>query len=312
MDKYDVIVIGSGNVGLGAACKILNAGKSCLVCEKHNIPGGFATSFVRGRFEFEASLHEFNGIGTDEEPGSTRKVFEELGIADKIEWIQLKDAYHLISEKEGYDYVMPFGAEAFAKESAKLHPDGEKYIKDFLALCKQIREAMGYLSETKGRPDPKVMMEKYPDYLACGSYSVKEGFEALGYPKEIVDNLNAYWCYLGADENNMTFLHYANMINSYITGGAAIPTHRSHEISLACEERIHELGGDIWFNTEVVKILTDADGHVSGVRLKDGREIESRHVIADCSPHVVYGKLMDSEAVPERAVKLTNFRKLAG
>ena len=211
MDRYDVIVIGAGNGGLGAACKILNAGKSCLVCEKHNIPGGFATSFVRGRFEFEASLHEFNGIGTDEEPGSTRKVFEELGIADKIEWIQLKDAYHLISEKEGYDYVMPFGAEAFAKESGKLHPDGEKCIKDFLALCKQIREAMAYLSETKGKPDPQVMMERFPDYLACGSYSVKEGFEALGYPKVIVDNLNAYWCYLGANENNMTFLHYANM-----------------------------------------------------------------------------------------------------
>ena len=312
MDRYDVIVIGAGNGGLGAACKILNAGKSCLVCEKHNIPGGFATSFVRGRFEFEASLHEFNGIGTDEEPGSTRKVFEELGIADKIEWIQLKDAYHLISEKEGYDYVMPFGAEAFAKENNKLHPDGEKCIKDFLALCKQIREAMAYLSETKGKPDPQVMMERFPDYLACGSYSVKEGFEALGYPKVIVDNLNAYWCYLGANENNMTFLHYANMINSYITGGAAIPRYRSHEISLACEERIHELGGDIWFNTEVVKILTDKEGHVCGVRLKDGREVESRHVIANCSPHLVYGKLLDGEAVPERAIKLTNFRKLAG
>ena len=38
------------------------------VLEKHNIPGGFATSFVRGRFEFEASLHEFNGIGTIENP----------------------------------------------------------------------------------------------------------------------------------------------------------------------------------------------------------------------------------------------------
>ena len=312
MDKYDVIVIGAGNGGLGAACRILNAGKTCLVCEKHNIPGGFATSFVRGRFEFEASLHEFNGIGTDEEPGSTRKLFEELGIADKIEWIQLKDAYHLISEAEGYDYVMPFGAEAFAKASNELHPDGERCIKEFLALCKQIREAMAYLGETKGKPDPQVMMERFPDYLACGSYSVKEGFEALGYPKEIVDNLNAYWCYLGADGNNMTFLHYANMINSYITGGAAIPKYRSHELSLACEERIHELGGDIWFNSEVVKILTDEDGHVCGIRLKDGREVESRHVIANCSPHLVYGKLLDSEAVPERALKLTNFRKLAG
>ena len=312
MDRYDVIVIGAGNGGLSAACRILNAGKTCLVCEKHNIPGGFATSFVRGRFEFEASLHEFNGIGTPEKPGSARLLFDELGVSDKIEWIQLENAYRLISKKEGYDFTMPFGEEAFIKANAAVHPDGERIVREFLALCKQIRDAMSYLSAAKGRPDPKVMMEKYPDYLACGSYSVNEAFEALGYPQEIVDNLNSYWCYLGADGNNLSFLHYANMLYSYISNGATIPKYRSHELSMALEERIHELGGDIWFNSEVTKILTDAGGHVCGIRLKDGREIGTRHVVADVSPHVVYGKLMDSEAVPEKARKLTNFRKLAG
>lgn len=310
MNNYDVIVIGAGNGGLAAACRILNAGKSCLVLEKHNIPGGFATSFVRGRFEFEASLHEFNGIGTKEEPGSTRILFEELGVADKIEWIHLKDAYHLISEKEGYDFVMPFGYEEFAKANNALHPEGEKYIRDFFELCQQIRDAMDYLSASKGKPDPQVMMEKYPDYLACASYSVNEAFEALGYPKEIVDNLNTYWCYLGADGNNLSFLHYANMIYSYFSKGAVIPKYRSHELSLAFEERIHELGGDIWFNSEVVKILSDEEGGVCGVELKDGRILETKHVIAAISPHVVYGKLLDK--VPEKANKLTNFRKFGG
>ena len=312
MDSYDVIVIGAGNGGLAAATRVLGAGKTCLVCEQHNIPGGFATSFVRGRFEFEASLHEFNGIGTPEQPGSTRQLFEQLGVADKIEWIQLKDAYHLISEAEGYDWVMPFGADAFAEANERLIPGGGQIIREFFALCEQIRNAMGYLSESKGRPDPKVMMERFPDYLACGSYSVNEAFEALGYPKIIVDNLNTYWCYLGADGNTQSFLHYANMIYSYFSKGAAIPKLRSHELSLAFEERIHELGGDIWFNSKVVKILTDETGHVSGVRLADGREIATRHVIADCSPHVVYGKLLDPAAVPEKARRLANYRKLAG
>ena len=312
MNKYDVIVIGAGNGGLAAAVRVLQAGKSCLVCEKHNIPGGFATSFVRGRFEFEASLHEFNGIGTPQQPGSTRQLFEQLGVADKIEWVQLKDAYHLISRKEGYDFVMPFGYEAFALANNQIHPEGEKYIRHFFALCQQIRDAMEYLSACKGRPDQKVMMEKYPDYLACGSYSVNEAFEALGYPKQIVDNLNTYWCYLGADGNNLSFLHYANMIYSYFAKGAAVPRHRSHELSLAFEQRIHDLGGDIWFNSEVTRILTDEKGRVKGIELKDGRQLESRHVIADISPRVVYGKLMDPVAVPQKARRLTNFRKLAG
>lgn len=310
MEHYDVVVIGAGNGGLAAACRILSENKSCLVCERHNIPGGFATSFVRGRFEFEASLHEFNGIGTPEEPGSSRILFEELGVADKIEWIHLKNAYHLISEKEGYDFVMPFGEEAFIEANRKLHPEGDRYARDFLALAKQIREAMEYLSAAKGRPDPQVMLEKYPDYLACSSYSVNEAFEALNYPKIIVDNLNTYWCYLGADGNNLSFLHYANMIYSYFAKGAVIPKYRSHELSLAFEQRIHELGGDIWFNSEVTRILTDGEGKVCAVELKDGRRIETKHVIADISPHIVYGKLLDK--VPVKARKLTNFRKLGG
>ena len=129
-------------------------------------------------------------------------------------------------------------------------------------------------------------------------------------PKEIVDNLNTYWCYLGADGDNLSFLHYANMIYSYYSKGAVIPKYRSHELSLAFEERIHELGGDIWFNSEAVKINQNDDGHVCGVVLKDGKVINTKHVVACISPHVVYGKLLNK--VPERALKLTNFRKFGG
>lgn len=312
MKQYDAIVIGAGNGGLSAAVQLLNSGKTCLVCERHNLPGGFATSFVRGRFEFEASLHEFNGIGTPENPGSTQKLFKDLGVADKIEWIQLKDAYHLLSRQEEYDFSMPFGLEAFAEASEKLMPGGRAHMERLYSLASQIRSAMDYLSVSKGKPDPKVLQEKYPDYLNCGSYSVSEGLDAMGFPQIIKDNICAYWCYLGADCNNMSFLHYINMFYSYISGGAVIPKYRSHELSLAFETRIRELGGDVWYNAEVTKILTDANGHVSGIQLKDGTEVAVRHVVANCSPHVVYGQLMDPAAVPERALKLTNSRKLAG
>ena len=53
MDKhFDVIVVGAGNGGLAAAANTAKAGLKTLLLEKHNIPGGCATSFRRGRFEF--------------------------------------------------------------------------------------------------------------------------------------------------------------------------------------------------------------------------------------------------------------------
>ena len=78
MRKYDAVVIGASNGGLTAAIRLLQGGARVLLVEKHNIPGGFATSFRRGRFEFEASLHELNDFGTAANAGDVRVPFDEL------------------------------------------------------------------------------------------------------------------------------------------------------------------------------------------------------------------------------------------
>ena len=62
-------------------------------------------------------------------------------------------------------------------------------------------------------------------------------------PKKARDIINAYWCYLGAHCDDLSFVHYASMVNRYIMRGASMPKMRSHEISLALTERIRELGG---------------------------------------------------------------------
>lgn len=310
MKHFDVVVIGAGNGGLAAACKIALAGKSVLLCEKHNIPGGFATSFVRGRFEFEASLHELNSVGTPDNLGSCGRLFKECGVLDKIKFYQIKNCYRLISKEEGIDFTMPVGEENIINACKNLCPDAEKYTRQFLDLSKNCAEAMTYLGQCHGRPDPEVLKTKYGGYLIVASYSVNEVFDAIKIPKILRDIFTAYWSYLGTDFNNLSFIHYANMVYKYFTLGAVVPSLRSHEMSLALANRIHELGGHIYFNTEVTNILTDDNGAVRAVRLKNGEEILTRHVIADCSPHTIYSKMLDK--VPEKALKLTNFRKFSG
>ena len=307
--KYDAVVIGAGNGGLTAAARLAQAGMKTLLVEKHNLPGGFATSFRRGRFEFEASLHELNDFGTAENAGDLRQLFDELGVTHKIEWLSIPDAYRVICKAEGLDVTMPFGVEAFIRKMESYVPGSTKSMRKFFALAEEIRLAQAYSNSVNGKTDPKYMVEHYGNFVRCGSYSVNEVFRVIGIPKKAKDILSAYWCYLGADFDNMSFLHYASMVNRYILRGVVMPKSRSHEMSLAFVDRILELGGDVLMNTEAVKILTGKDG-ICGVVLDDGTEIETRHVVANCSPHVVYGKLMDN--VPERAVRATNARKLSG
>ena len=54
--SYEAVVVGAGNGGLAAAAQLAAKGVKVLLLEQHNVPGGFATSFVRGRFEFEGAM----------------------------------------------------------------------------------------------------------------------------------------------------------------------------------------------------------------------------------------------------------------
>lgn len=311
MKKYDAVVIGAGNGGLVAAVRLLQGGAKVLLVEQHNLPGGFATSFRRGRFEFEASLHELNDFGTKDNAGDVRVLFDELGVTDKIDWLEIPEAYRVISREEKLDAVMPFGVEEFINKMEHYVPGSRDSVVKFFDLAEEIRLAQAYSSAVNGKTDSSVMVSKYGNFVRCGSYSVNEVLKTLKMPKKAVDIMNAYWCYLGAHCDDLSFVHYASMVNRYIKRGASMPKSRSHEISLAFIERIRELGGDVLFNTEAVKILTDEkDGGVSGVLLDDGTEIATRHVVANVMPHVVFGRMMDK--VPLEEIKAANTRKFAG
>ena len=271
MKKYDAVVIGAGNGGLVAAIRLLQGGAKTLLVEKHNLPGGFATSFRRGRFEFEASLHELNDFGTADNAGDVRVLFDELGVTDKIDWMQIPEAYRVISRAEKLDVTMPFGVKEFIEKMEGYVPGSRASVTKFFELAEEVRLAQAYSSSVNGNTDSKIMVSKYGNFVRAGSYSVNEVLAALKMPKKARDILNAYWCYLGAHCDDLSFVHYASMVNRYIMRGASMPKMRSHEISLALTERIRELGGDILFNTEAVRILTDEkDGGVSGILLDDG------------------------------------------
>ena len=310
--SYDVVVIGAGNGGLAAAIRVLQGGYSCLLLEKHNLPGGFATSFKRGRFEFEASLHELNDFGSPEEPGDIRVLFRELGVEDKIDWIRIPEAYHFITTDKQYDCVMPFGVKAFTDKMEQYVPGSRSSVTAFFELCEEVRDAQAYSTSVNGNTDPAYMKKHFPNFIKAGSYSVNEVLDALKMPKRAQDILGAYWCYLGVDLDRMSFLHYGSMVIRYITRDAWMPRLRSHEISLAMDQRIRELGGHIWYHSQAEKILTDENNAITGVRLTDGTVISTRHVIANCSPHLVFGKMLEEKSVTEQMVRATNARTFAG
>lgn len=308
--NYDVVVVGAGNGGLTAAATLALKGLKVLLLEQHNLPGGFATSFVRGRFEFEPSLHELAGVGPREDKQDVRRLFEDnLGI--EINWVIVPEAYRLILTKDpedSLDVTMPFGVNEYIDKMEEYVPGSRERITEYFTLCREVLEAIGYLGASKGKADKDVLMNKYPNFLKTCAYTVEDVAKSLKIPQKAQKILHAYWSYLGPDVSRANFTIFAAMLYKYITKGAYIPRYRSHEMSTALDEKIKLCGGSIEYNTRVKKILVEK-GQIKGVETDQGDRIATKYVVSNASPHLVYNNLIyPKKEVPQKALQHCNFR----
>lgn len=307
MAKYDAVVVGAGNSGLSAAIKLQLSGKKVLLIEQHNLPGGCASSFRRGRFEFEPSLHELCDFGSEENPGEVRELFEELGV--KLNWVPCPDCFRVIStfsDGTPMDVTMPHGIDAFIEKMEYYVPGSTEKMRILFDVYEEIRQGAMYISASNGHADSNVLKEKYPNLLRTGAYPTAKVFKAMKLPQKCQDIMSIYWSYLGVDMNHLSFFHYASMMQRYVRLGAYIPAHTSHEISSALLARFHELGGESWFNCRANKFLFDDNG-LCGVDTTMG-VVETRMCLPNINSDIIYGKMVPKDIIPEREKKLSAAR----
>lgn len=302
-EKYDVIVVGAGNAGLSAAATVAGGGLKTLVIEKNGLPGGCATSFRRGRFEFETSLHEMCNIGTEENPGSIRRLFGQYGA--RVNWVTEDTLFRVIADgAEGYDIRLRAGKENFLADMESAVPGCRESVEAVFEYIGKIDGALSYLSA--GKPDINVLANEHADFLRMASHSVDDCLEALNVPKKAADLLKTYWPYLGAPTNELDFVHYGSMLSRYVIGRPAVPSQTSHEISMAMESAVRGAGGRFLYNTAVTKLLFDGD-KLCGVTA-GGDNYYADTVVLNCSPTSAYTGVIEKERVPERAVKIANYK----
>jgi len=78
---YDVIVIGAGLGGLSCAALFAMNGLRPLVLDKRDVAGGYATSFHKGGFTCETSLHAITGNPL------SQVLLQQLGVLDKLAFV---------------------------------------------------------------------------------------------------------------------------------------------------------------------------------------------------------------------------------
>lgn len=307
-EKYDVIIIGGALSGLSSALKLLENGKDVLVLEQHNIPGGVATSYIRGGTEIEASLHEFDAVGTKEFPLENRLFFEHYGI--DVEWVRLPHAYRFVDNEisvsipcgENGDYSKP--AKVIADACGDKDGSILKKINQFFEVCLHVYKSMGEIPKKK-ISKIKLIIE-HSDFVKTIGYTYEEVMRSFDLPQKAMDILNAYWIYLGSPSKDMPFTINAYVLADILFFGGYIPRHTSYEMSIKMMDKVLEMGGQVELKQRVDKILVK-DNHVRGVRLANGTVINADYVICGAYPNVAYQMMIEPQnEVPKKAIKLIN------
>ncbi|HYF67500.1 MAG TPA: NAD(P)/FAD-dependent oxidoreductase [Ohtaekwangia sp.] len=138
MEKYDVIIIGSGLGGL--ACGVILAKEGYRVCilEKNKQIGGNLQTFVRDGVIFDSGVHYVGGLG---EGQNLNVLFRYLGIMDKLKIRKLDEEVFdaILFEDDPIQYNYGQGYEKFIVGLAKHFPDEEeglrKYCQGIIDVC---------------------------------------------------------------------------------------------------------------------------------------------------------------------------------
>ena len=146
-DHYDVVIIGGALAGLSAALQLQQKGiNDILILEKHNLPGGLATSYVRNGIEIEATLHEMMSIGDKNDRLKVGTFFDECGV--DIDWLKVPEAYRFVEPSKNIDITLHAGFERMAGEIDAQFPGWGPKVLEFMQLCNRVYDSMNTLSVT--------------------------------------------------------------------------------------------------------------------------------------------------------------------
>jgi len=294
MNEKSIIIIGGGLTGLSAGCYGRMNGYRTSIFELHSIPGGVCTAWKRKGYIIDGAVNWVMGT----RPGTEfYRFWEELGAAPGWE-IHNHDLYMVNENRDGKPFLVYCDADRFEEYLLEISAEDEGVIKEFTGA---IRKA-STMSMPVDKPQEnysvldKVKMIKM---ITQVSFFKKWGNTSIGDFAARFKNpfLREMLSESFGPENPMIMALFVlgfqhSKSAGYIIGGA---------LSLvgSIEKRYLALGGEINYNSRVVKILVENDRAV-GIRLADGSEHRADWVISAADGRTTIFDMLEGAYLDEK------------
>jgi phytoene dehydrogenase-like protein len=297
---YDAVVIGAGLGGLATAALMARHGLRPLVLEQHDIPGGYATSFARdddqgNTFTCEVSLHS-----TVAKAGGERKLLEELGVFDRLTFVDHKLAWSHV-EAGGIIDLKNDGLNGLQALLVQKFPADTAQIAAFMTYWRQLATEMERL-ETQGPPADKAQFpQAFPAVWFVAGKTLKQVLDHFLANTELKNFIGMTWGYYGLPPSKLAAFYYLLPMADYLTHGGQYIVGTSQALSNAITAVITQAGGTVLLGERVDKILLQ-HGRAAGVRTQSGKTFTARAVVSNASAPATFS-MLPGAALPQTYTK---------
>jgi len=305
--RYDVIIIGAGIGGLTCGAALAKASKKVLICEQYTQPGGYVTSFHRNGFTFDGGLQSFSSNGL------VFPILKELGLYDRVQFVRAN--YQIITP----DIKVKMSSLPQVKEEFKVaFPGAESELE---AYFQELDRLLVPFEKMFGGDKPALP-------LLSGSQKTTALFSFPFTNLSFIRNLVRYQKTTSQDlvnrhlTNNKLRLIFTSLgyplMNAMTTVGMWYsfmkdywyPIGGMRNFANLFADLIEQNSGTISLRTRVDQIMID-DGMATGVKLADGREVQSKFVISNIDWKQTFTKLIDRQYLDEGFVNQVEKAKVS-
>ncbi|MCA8915892.1 MAG: NAD(P)/FAD-dependent oxidoreductase [Planctomycetes bacterium] len=281
---HSTIIVGSGISGLSAAIVLAKHGRTPLVLEAHNVPGGCMQMFQRrgpqGACRFDTGVHYVGSLS----PGQTMwRLFRYLGV--DVPTVPLdRECFDRISLPSG-DFCVPVGWDKVEAALKRECPAEAAKIELYVAKMVRVEASLNWHSlnpDAEGAYDRELFETSLEAYL--------QGLGASARLRSLICAQSSLYAVRAAE---VPLAIHAAVVGSavegphYVEGGG-------DAITKPLVSRLQELGGELRVRAPVARVLVEGD-RTTGVELVNGEVLEAGEVILAVHPRVAV-KLLPEDA----------------
>lgn len=302
--KKKVIIVGGGIAGLSAGIYAQKAGLESIIYEKHSVPGGQCTGWMREGHYIDNCIC---WLTCAKEGFSLWDMWKDSGICAEGVDIHQHEAFYK-SELNGQTVHLWRDLNRAEKEMLEISPEDKHQIKKFF---KHVRLAQSLEVPVK---KPLDMMNLF-ELISMGLKELKMIPVLLNYSNIDLGSLAKKFKHPLLKQMLVDYLpkeYLAYMLitayGSIASGGGGVPIGGSLNAALRMANRYKEEGGTLVCSKPVAKINIE-NNITTGVTFKDGSVENADFVICTTDTFHAFEKLIPNKYMPKALQKCYNNRE---